>query len=220
MPIVEELLFLLTSLLAVIVIGSFLYLKNKETSLFLIIIYLTYSLIADLLINPFIEQVYGNASFGPRVFTIVEYLLISIYIYIKIKSKLFKIFIPILSAVFLYVCVYDFLTSDKNDLDSISIGTSSIFILFYLIYFLIEYINENNDLLFHKNTHFWIVAGLIMYLAGSFFTLISSSNKFTQEVFRPTYMIVITSFALLRNTLFLVGFFISKRTETKNITTK
>jgi high-affinity Fe2+/Pb2+ permease len=111
-----------------------------------------------------------------------------------------------LSALFISVCIYDLKTNDKNDLDSLSIGTSSVIILFYLIYYLFEKLNQNEEFFIYSKIDFWIVAGLVMYSSGTFFTLVSSQNKFTEDQYRTTYNFIMSSFALFRNALFLVGF--------------
>jgi len=207
LPLLGQMLYYTASILGLLSVGLFLYKKNKETGLFLIAFYLIYSLVTDTIVNRFIEIAYGDASLGPRLFTISEFIILSLFIYKKIKTHSIKKLMLPLGVVFSFVCFYDFYTSPKNQLDSLSIGTSAIIILFYLIFYLYEQLNFTTEGFLYEKSDFWIIAGLVMYTAGTFFTLITSESKFTEENFRATYMLILSSFTLVRNLLFLIGFY-------------
>lgn len=220
LPIVGQILYYSASILALFSVSLFLYKKNKETGFFLIVIYLLYSFFSDTVFNRFLEYYYGSASLGPRIFTIIEFIILNYFVYIKIKSKNLRLFMMPMGMIFILVCIYDYVTSTTNQLDSLSIGTSSVIVLFYLIFYLIEQLEETNTTFIYSKPDFWIISGLVMYTSGTFFTLITSQSKFTEEAFRGTYMLILSSFSLLRNILFLVGFYILPKKEIKIISSK
>lgn len=220
LPIIGQVLYIAASFLALLSIGLFLYKKNKETGFFLIVLYLVYSIISDTIINRFIEIVYSNASLGPRIFTVVEFFILNYFIRFKIKNTLLKRLMLPIGLVFFLICVYDFLTSAKNQLDSLPIGTGAVIILFYLIYFLFEQLNDTANTFLYTKPDFWIITGLVMYTSGTFFTMITSQSKYTEENFRATYMLILSTFTLLRNILFLVGFYILPKKDFHRISTK
>jgi len=167
-----------------------------------------YGPLADFVINPIITSVSNNYFIGLRIFTIVEYLLLSAFIYSIIQSTQLKKLIIIFSTLFLLFSIYDFYKSSEISFDSVPTGIAAILILFYSLYYLFEKIKRPDTLFLYSTPDFWIVVALIIFFSGTFFLFIFSQNNYNDPKFQSTFQIINNSFIILRNLLFAVAFLI------------
>jgi hypothetical protein len=169
---------------------------------------LLYSLVADLFLNEIIYSLSKNEFLGLRLFTFVEYSLISLFLYSIITSKKFKKAIVILSVLFFAFSIYDMLQSRSITFDSIPTGIECILILSYSIFYLFEKINNPNTLFLYATSEFWIITAFIIYFSGTFFLFIYSQSYYQNPDFQVTYSIVVGSFTILKNLMLSIAFII------------
>ncbi|HEY9363855.1 MAG TPA: hypothetical protein VIQ00_11370, partial [Chitinophagaceae bacterium] len=142
-----------------------------------------------------------------------EYGLFALFIWLNIKSTAFKKTILFTSLLFCLFIIGYSVTVPIKTIDTIPIGIETILILIFSFYFLYERMNEPSILLVYNDFRFWVVLGMVLYLAGSFFIYILSDQmqreKFDQlQIF--TYI-----FYTLKNLFFALGIFVHSKEEPK-----
>jgi len=205
---IEHLLINIASYSGIIPISLFFFQKRKKTGLFFILIYLIASILTDILFYPIILHITKNEFLAYRIFTIIEYLLISSYLHYIIKSISFKKLILILSIGFIIFSIFDLINSKSNSFDSSPTGVACILILFYSIFYLFEKINKPDSLFLYSTPDFWIVVALIIFFSGTFFIYIFSQTNYNDPTFKSTFTLINASFSLLKNLMFSIAFLI------------
>lgn len=116
----------------------------------------------------------------------------------------------LLSILFAIFIVLYTIFAKIRQLDSVSIGIESILILGYSFFFLYELINSPKLLFITSDYRFWIVFGMILYLAGSFFMYIYAEQiKSIAEITKFWFLTWV--FYSLKALLFSIGIFIFYR---------
>ena len=173
-----------------------------------------------------------------RLFTIVEYSIISLFIFKLIESNQFKNIIKLGSITFLLAAILDIYTSSFTDFDSLPTGLESksvnelaailviytssftdfdslptglesILILAYCLFFIYERITSTS---FSFNGTVWITTGFILFFSGTFFLFILSQNNFKDSSFILTYGYIVAIFSIIKNMFITIGI----ATETNN----
>ena len=191
----------------------FFFSKRKETGFFVFFLYLLYSGLSDFLITPLFFKIFHSVYFSLRLFTIVEYLLITIFLYKNINSVIFKKVIIFLSVLFFSYAIFDFFQFNPNHFDSIPSGIENILIIVYSIFILFEKIREPDSLFLYNTPIFWIVVGLILYFSGTFFLYIYSQTNLKDPDYVKTYQFVNSAFGILKHLLFSVAFLVKPPKE-------
>ncbi len=176
--------------------------------LFLLLLYLIYSIVSDALVNPLLKYYTNNFFIGFRLFTIIEHVLIVLFLHHIIISLKFKKIIKVLSGLFLLYAIFDFINSKSNTFDSTPSGITSILILSYCIYYFFEKIKTPDSLFLYSTPNFWIVVALIIFFSGTFFIYIYSQNNYNDPAFKSIYNLINSTFIILRNLLFSIAFLI------------
>lgn len=184
--------------------------KRKASSLWLLAFYLFYCILTDLVLNKLSLKYFKSEIYSYRIFTIVEFSVLSFYLYKELISQKFKSFIKISALVFGIFVVIDLMTSTLNEFDSIPTGVESIFILSSSIFVLYERIIKNED---YNVSSIWIAVGLVLFFSGTFFLFILSQSNFNDSSFSETYSYILASFKIISYTLFSIGIAL----ENKNI---
>ncbi len=139
------------------------------------------------------------------LFTLFEFILFSAFIYLEIRSQVFKKIIVGAGVFFaLFLLIYN-KTITERSIDSIPIGIEAILILIFCFYYLYEQLNRVQTTFIHKKYTFWIVFGMMLYLAGSVFIYI-----FANQVDKKTldsFWFLTNVFYIIKNILFAVGLF-------------
>lgn len=78
--------------------------------------------------------------------------------------------------------------------------------------------NDPSTLLIYNDFRFWIILGMVLYLAGSFFIYILS-DQMNRAAFQH-YLIFTLVFYTLKNIFFALGIFIHSRQEPIKINSK
>ena len=101
------------------------------------------------------------------------------------------------------------------NLDSLAIGIETIIVFVYNFYYLYQEFRNPQSLSIVKNPMFWVVSGMIFYLAGSFFFNILA-NHFS-EVEWNKYWYYSYSFDIIKNVLFAIAITFFAKQNRKNI---
>ncbi|WP_460566586.1 hypothetical protein [Flaviaesturariibacter terrae] len=137
------------------------------------------------------------------IFTLVEYTLLSRAFFHIIKAKIAKKIIFFLSIGFTaFWLIYRFY-GPKNVLDSVPIGVESILLLIYAFYFLFEEMDNVSQGPLYTRFSFWIVAGILVYLAGNFFLYVFANQVDTRT--RHIFWMFGNLCAILKNVAFVVS---------------
>lgn len=139
-------------------------------------------------------------------FTIVEFSFLSYFFYLIFPLRNIKLAIKLLWIAFTTFAVIDYFIINKmQSLDSITIGIESITLILFAIYYLYMNLKDSVNFSFYSTFDFWIVITLFIYFAGTFFIyLLVESNKGNME-FRKIYIILNSSFNLVKNILLAVA---------------
>jgi len=150
-------------------------------------------------------------------YTFFEYFLFTSSLYLMIKNIGFKKFIIGISVCFtIFIISYNVLVKVKG-IDSIPIGVEAILIIVFSFYYLYEQMKDTESLFVYSRYSFWIVLGMMLYLAGSFFIYIYASQLAPTEVGK--YWIFTNIFSILKNIFFTIAIFLNtnEKTTTKKI---
>ncbi len=163
--------------------------------------------LVSLLTNSLIEFIsFDNVSLLYSYFTLAEYLLFASYIFTITSSKRFKRFMIICSGLFLLALIYHTYTTSIRSLDSVPIGIETILILIYSFNYLYEQMSEIDNTFVYNKPSFWIVTGIMIYLAGSFFIYVFA-NQVEKAVLNQFWFLTNVLY-VVKNLLFALGIFI------------
>jgi hypothetical protein len=182
--------------------------NRKNTGFFLILTYLIASIVFDIVLTPVIGR-YTNSVFNSyRIFTVIEFLLITAYLrFVIVNSKVRK-FILVCSVFFVVYSVFDYLNTKSDTFDSSPTGVSCLLILLFSIYFLFEKIRTPDSLFLYSTPNFWIVVSFIIFFSGTFFIYIFSKNNYNDPQFNRTFYTINSVFNIVKNLLVSVAFLI------------
>lgn len=148
------------------------------------------------------------------VYTSLEYFFFSFIIANLIQNTRFrKILIGLSICFYLFQLAY-FFSAKFKPIDSVPIGVESILIFSFIIFLLIEEFQKSKTRYIYANAWFWIIIGIMFYLACSFFFNILAN--FDRKSIRP-YWFLTYVFEIIKNVLFVIGIVLySKKTENKS----
>ncbi len=180
-------------------------------ALWVIITYCTYNFLTDFIYRYIPSR--PSELFIYSLFTFVEYYLFTYALYIVIKNQRFKRVIIILGILFtIFLLIYDF-TATQNSIDSIPIGMEAILVLIFSFYYLFERMNDTSTLFIYNHYSFWIILGMLLYLAGSFFIYIFSAQLLSEHRGSEVahYWIFTNIFSILKNIFFAIAIIINAK---------
>ncbi len=190
--------------------------KSKQRFFSLIAFYSFYCIFSDLVLSKLSLKYLESELYSFRLFTIVEYSIITFFIFQLIESSLFKRLIKTGSFIFIIVSILDIYTSSFTSFDSLPSGLESILVLSYCLFFVYEKMTSTD---FSFNGSIWITIGFILFFSGTFFLFILSQNNFKDSSFVMTYGYIVAIFNIIKNLFITIGIFSesnnSKRTSHK-----
>lgn len=137
------------------------------------------------------------------LYTLVEYTFFAWFFWLQIKNEKFKKGIIASTVGFtIFLTVYFFYVKYFS-IDTIPIGVETILILIFSFYYLYEQMNDPSSLFIYNKYPFWIIAGLMIYLAGCFFIYIFA-YQVDQNVLNQ-YWLLTNVFTIIRNLLVLIA---------------
>jgi len=178
--------------------------KSKKSYFSLIAFYSFYCIFSDLVLSKLSLKYLESELYSFRLFTIIEYSIITFFIFQLIESDLFKRLIKIGSIIFIIVSILDIYTSSFTSFDSLPSGIESILVLSYCLFFVYEKMTSTD---FSFNGTIWITIGFILFFSGTFFLFILSQNNFKDSSFILTYGYIVAIFNIIKNLFITIGIF-------------
>lgn len=178
-------------------------------------------LISFLLIKSVQSDIFAD-SFAHNLyslFTFCEYTLWIVFFLANIERRAIRLSVLILSIGVIGFLIWYPLSASIERVDSIPIGVETISILLVSFYFLYELMNQPKMNYIYNDYRFWIVTGMCLYLAGSFFYYILAQqlDRKTLESFRfISYL-----FYIIKNVFFAISILIfAKNTKSNSFYSK
>lgn len=148
-------------------------------------------------------------------FTFFEYLTFATFVFLHIKSKFFEKFMLFASIAFLLFIAIYYLTVKFKFIDSIPIGFETILIMIFCFYYLYQEMNDSSTLFIYNKFTFWIVIGMVLYLAGNFFIYIFAETLSRKEV--REYWYITNIFSIVKNIFFSIAILIHTKPSKENL---
>jgi uncharacterized membrane protein YgdD (TMEM256/DUF423 family) len=180
----------------------FFFSKKNQGGLWYLAFYLFYSMLTDLVLNKLSLKFFDSEIYSYRLFTVIEFIVLSVYLLKELNSDNFKLYIKISSIVFGAFVLFDLITGTLNEFDSIPTGVESILILSSSLLVLYERIIKNEE---YNVSSIWISVGLVLFFSGTFFLFILSESNFNDSAFSETYSFILASFKIISYILFSIG---------------
>lgn len=180
--------------------------RNKERKLWVVFIYVALSFLTDFTLAelPYRAPIkFYLFSF----FTVMEYTLFSVFMYLSLKSKRIKqLIIGVAPLFIILVLYYLFNRNQSNNFDAIPASLESMLIIVFCVCFFFEQIKDMEVSFVYSSKTFWIIVAILIYMSATFFLFISSVY-FTQEE-RKAYWFINYFSNILKNLLLAVAFII------------
>lgn len=180
--------------------------RNNERKLWVVFIYVALSFLTDSTLSelpPNSPMKFYVFSF----FTVMEYTLVSLFLYFSFKSKRIKQIIVGAAPVFILLVLYYLFNKNKsNNFDAIPASLESILIIVFCVCFFFEQIRDMEVSFVYSSKTFWIVVAILIYMSATFFLFIST-QYFTQEE-RKAYWFINYISNIIKNALLAVAFII------------
>lgn len=190
--------------------------QPKEKAIWIIFIYIFYSFSTDLIlfywdqIGELPETVNRNLS---SLFTVVEFVCFGLFFYFTLKRKNLRNLVLsgiVIIASFLIANIFFQFIKFEN-LDSIPITVQGLFIMPLALVYYFEQIKNPDALFIYGTPNFWIVTGILIYLAGTFFIFILSENLTEKEL--DYYWPINYFFNTIKNLMFGLAFYMYSRKQ-------
>lgn len=185
-----------SELLFIILLLVFYKKTKQEKGLWILAVYY----VCDISINytlPFVPRQWKPLSYS--IYTLIEYSFFAWFFWLQIRNKFFKraILISIISfAVFSFIY---FSFAKFISIDTVPIGVETILILLFSFFYLYEQMNDPASLFIYNKYAFWVIAGIMIYLAGSFFIYIFAYQ--VDQTILHQYWLLTNVFTIIRNIL-------------------
>jgi hypothetical protein len=136
----------------------------------------------------------------------VEYVLFSLFILYIIQNLVFKKIIVTICILFIIFSIIDYaFLRNPDSFNSITSGLESVFIISLCIYYFYEQLKTPNTYLIYSSINFWIIISFLIYLSGTFFLYLMAGNLLNDKIFLKQYIIINSSFNILKNILLSVA---------------
>jgi len=177
---------------------------KKIVGLKVIFFYLLILFFSNFLIGAF----HNRASLIVSVSAMIEYASFSIFFLLSIQNKTLKNSIFVASIIFLSFELFLLYFNNVN-FDFWAALFSTILIVIFSIFFFYEQINSvNTNLIIYNSYQFWIVVGCIIYLTGTLFFFLYTSNMKDRSL-SPIWGINFV-FEIIKNICFSIAFIVAK----------
>jgi hypothetical protein len=187
---------------------------NKGTWTGILFFYLIFSFLSDLG-NKLLPPDIGLKNISFSVFTVAEYLFFATYLYRIIRSESAKKLLIVLSISYVFFAIlFVVLNFKEHDFNSISAALEALIIISFCIFFLFEQISKPNSIFLYNEKAFWVVCGLLIYMAGTFFLFLQSASFSNEELVK--YWIISQIGNIIKNLLFAVAFYIKPNKNTRD----
>lgn len=204
--------FLISQLLPLVLFFVFFKRINKILELRVIFFYVLLSFLSNFLIGAF----KNNSSQIVDLFAISEFCFFSIFFFLSIRNKKFKSIIITLIAINLGIDIFIF-SLHKTNFDFWVAITTTVIMVIYSIFFFYEQVNSPQTLIIYQSYKFWCVVGCIIYLSGTLFVFLYTSDM-KDRALSPLWGINF-AFEIVKNICFSIAFILAKGNN-KNVATQ
>ena len=160
-------------------------------------------------LRDWVNQFQNFKGFYSSVFTFLEYLFFTSFIFLNLSGKKLRRAIIFLSIAFVCFQIIYFLNSKFKSLDSVAIGVETILLFAYVIAFFYEQFKKQTNVSIYNHYCFWICVGILTYLGGSFFFYIMADYMTRSEV--EQYWDLTYIGEIIKNILFSLSIFLFVR---------
>lgn len=179
--------------------------KTRGWHLWVIFFYCIYSFSNDTVILYRFNQ--GESVKGfLYCFTIIEYLIFASFLFSILINKTIKRILIFVSLLFTISCLYLIFMETLKKFDSFQASVSAILLIAFCIVYLFEQINKPEITFIYASYKFWIITGILIYLAATLF-LYGFADSLPADVARE-YWIISHISNVLKNILFSIAIFI------------
>lgn len=199
---IENLFIYLSAITDFLLIVWFLFLLDRTKRDRKILVIFVYC-IASLSLNYFGEHLHKGKIYYYTIFTLIEYLIFASFFYLVIPARKMKWVIISLSSLFVAFTILYILKNPNIKIDSFCIGIETILIILYSFYYMYQELRETNESFIYNNYAFWIISGILIYLAGSFFIYIFANQL--KSVLLSDYWALTNAFYIIKNVFFAIA---------------
>jgi hypothetical protein len=183
--------------------------RNKNEGLNLIFIYCLISLATEFLFLPLRHVI--SDFYVYAFFTVCEYSFLTVFLYLSLKSKKFRLIQLIGSLLFYTMAVINLTSKQSESFDSLSASVEALLIIIYSILFLYERIVDPSVAFVYQTKKFWIVIAFFLYFSSTLFLFIYAATLTKQE--HKSYWYINDIFDIIKNILFCIAFVMKKGKE-------
>lgn len=147
-----------------------------------------------------------------RLFSLIEYSIIVIFIYHILHTGAIRKIILLSIVPFILFAVSDYIVSDKNQFNTHSNIPSALLLILFIIYFFYEKMKTVVLYPLYQTSSFWICVGFFLYFTGTFFFFIFIKSSTDKEFIRQMnfiYGLVTVS----KNILLSIAMFVKENAE-------
>jgi hypothetical protein len=153
------------------------------------------------------------------LFTIIEFLLLSYYLYNCLKHNKFKrslIFSGIIFSITALINLFLIVSSNSKSIliDTIPISTSALLLIVFSILYLFEEIQTPKVEFIYANPQFWVIIGIMIYFSGTFFFFLQFSELSKDD--QSNFWIINLICIILKNIFFSISFLLPYHKQSEN----
>jgi hypothetical protein len=186
--------------------------RNRQTDIRLIIFYCAYSFLNDTLVTASERNIIylgSNTSYYLlSCFTIVEYVVFALVLYLNIQYRIFRTIIFALSPVFVIFSVILLTRYSSANIDSLTITVEYILVIAFCIFYFFDELRQPKTEFIYSSYKFWILVSILIYSAGTFFFFMQANNLTNEQWAK--WRAINHSFTILKNILFSVAVLMRK----------
>ena len=140
----------------------------------------------------------------------LEYSFFSAFFFLSINNKKFKKAIVVIAILNLSTEIF-LLYSRNTIFDFWAALTTAIFIVSYSIYFFYEQVNSTQTLFIYQSYKFWIAVGCILYLSGTLFVFLYTSDIKDRQ--NTSFWLINILFEIIKNVFFSIAFIVARNNK-------
>lgn len=142
-----------------------------------------------------------------NVYTFFEFGFIALFFYQGSKIPFFKKIVLFTTPLFIAFCLWDMIFLEGvHQLNAISLGVESILLMLFILALFFEISNDVKLTFIEESPVFWILIGLLIYFASTFFLYIFVNKMVSTDPRVADQLWSLNTYSLLvRNIIFCVG---------------
>lgn len=127
-------------------------------------------------ISYFFRNQHFNTAYFLRIYTILEFILLSFFFIYIVNLKSLKVGMKVMIVLFTAVAIFDALFQGIMSMDSISIAVESIVFILYSIIAFFLLMKDTTYLNILSASRFWMITAIILYFSGNLFLFVFSNH--------------------------------------------